>query len=113
MAHPFKPRNAALLALVTSVILTGIVHIDDLRFSQYTPFSASHTLFTFIHLLLLTLLLYGYCFRLFRRLTRGGAANAAARTTVWAIMGTLVIAFVFSIGSMPSSESFAEKAATR
>ena len=100
MAHPFKPRNAALLALVTSVILTGIVHIDDLRFSQYTPFSASHTLFTFIHLLLLTLLLYDYCFRLFRRLTHGGAANATARTTVWAIVGTLVIAFVFSIASM-------------
>ena len=100
MEHPFKPRNAALLALVTSVILTGIIHIDDLRFSQYTPFSASHTLFTFIHLLLLTLLLYGYCFKLFRRLTHDGEANVAARTTVWAIVGTLVIAFVFSIASM-------------
>ena len=39
-------------------------------------------------------------FRLFRRLTRDGEANATARTTVWAIVGTLVIAFVFSIASM-------------
>jgi sensor histidine kinase YesM len=100
MAHPFKPGNATLLAVVTSVLLTGIIHIDDLRFSQYAPFSASHTLFTFVHLLLLTLLLYFYCFYLFRKLTGEEALRSSSRTTVWAIVGTLVIAFVFSIASM-------------
>ena len=97
--HPFKPRHAALLALATSVLLTGIIHIDDVRFSQYAPLTASYTLFTFVHLLLLTLLLYYYCFRLFRRLTHGGEARIVSRTMTWAIVGTLAIAFGFSIAS--------------
>jgi len=100
MEHPFKPRNAALLALVTSVILTGIIHIDDLRFSQYSPFSTSHTLFTLIHLLLLTFVLYHYCFLLFRRLTHDEVTHSASKTMVWAIVGSLLMATAFSIVSM-------------
>ena len=99
MEHPFKPRHATLLALATSVLLTGIIHIDDLRFSQYASFSASYTLFTFVHLLLLTLMLYYYCFYLFRRLTHDREARTVSLTMTWAIVGTLAIAFVFSIVS--------------
>lgn len=99
MEHPFKSRHAALLALATSVLLTGIMHIDDLRFSQYAPLTASYTLFTFVHLLLLTLMLYYFCFYLFRGLTHDREARTVSLTMTWAVVGTLAIAFVFSIVS--------------
>ncbi len=96
--HPFKPRNALLFSLVTGVILTGIIHIDDLRFSQYAPFSTSHTLFTFVHMLLLCCMLFLYNFHLFHNLSAAPADRQNPnRTFLWSIIGTLAIAALFSI----------------
>lgn len=104
MAHPYKPGNANLLALITSVILTAIVHVDDLRFAQFTPPSTPHTLFTLIQLLILSLILFHYNFAIFRRLTEHPSISTSHNTDIhsyavslaWSIGGSLAIALGFS-----------------
>lgn len=98
MEHPYKPRHANLLALATSVILTAIVLLDDLRFTQYAPLSTPHTLYTFVQLLLLSFVLFHFDFALFRRLTdHPGPHPSSTGAFAWCIGGSLAIALAFSL----------------
>lgn len=98
--HPFTVLNAIIMASATGIILTGILQIDNLRFGDIVPFSTEQMIFSLIHLLLITFLLFFYCFYIFRHATAGGLASLTQSATscfVWAIAGSLVIAFVYSL----------------
>lgn len=98
MVHPFRRGNALLFSLVTGVILTAIVLIDDLRFSPVAPLSSWHMVFTLCHLLLLCCLLFLYNFRLFDGLTGAAAGSGQpTRTFTLAVAGSLAATAAFSL----------------
>lgn len=86
--------------MIVSVILTGIIRLDD--GGQLLPTSDAptqwHFLSTFAQLLVLSLVLLHFNFALFRRLTdRPMARRTAVRTFVWAVCGSLVVGGIPSV----------------
>jgi|GEM_PF-820989 len=98
---PFKAVNALWIALFIGVVLTGVMQLDDLRLGGTVPFSLQQLLFTWVHNTLQAYLLLLFCFAVFdgggRRQSGGNEPGVLAH--VLAILGTVVIAFLFSVFS--------------
>lgn len=99
-SNPFTTKNAVLLTLILGTVLALTATIDNLKYIAPSSEYWVQLLFALLHNMLLSGLVFGFCFVVYARCIRETLPTEnATRYIIVSTVGSLLLAFVFSVVS--------------
>ncbi len=99
-SNPFNTKNAVLMTLILGTVLALTATIDNLKYLAPSSDYWAQMLFALLHNMLLSGLVFGFCFVVYARCVRNTLPTEnAARYIVVSTLGSLLLAFLYSVVS--------------